>query len=320
VGKGSGGLGGVVSQGLGMVSPILGGMSTEREGARAAAKAAEKAAGAQAGMARTMRGEVLDQASRNERDVMNLASASPQELAALSRSYSSAEQSLAREEKMIAALDPALLEASQQALKLMRGESAAVNGPMQQMRNAQRQQMVNSLLAQYGPGAESSSIGQRMLQQFDMESSNMFQQNQQSSLAQMFGMATSDAGGRQRAAIGQMQQVGQGYGALQERQMNARLNLGAQSLGALTGTSQQMISSAGAPFVGDALRAQGDAAFGGQMRQTGMAVLGAFGGGGGGKGGGGAAKPTGGGNYNGFGDTTGTGAAGGNYRDVTGMS
>lgn len=272
-GGGGGGIMDTVGGVLNDVSPagMLGFDFTDPTGAKGAANAAQAAATAQAREAARTRGEILDYSGRLEKDAMALAEASPEELASLGSAYSSAEKNLAREERLLASIDPALMEASKQALKLLRGETADINKPMNDLRASQRQQLVSSLRAQYGPGAESSSIGQRSLQQFDMESNSMFAQNQQTALGQAFGMATTDLGARQTRGIAGLQQVGQGYSALQERKLNTRLNTGAQTMGALSGTSQQMIQAAGAPYVGDAIKAQGQASLFNTGAQLGMA-------------------------------------------------
>lgn len=232
----------------------------EISGSNRAARAAQNAANAQAAEARAQRAAILEQGNKNQQQAMALAQATPQELAALSRSYTAADKSLAREEQLIAALDPAILEASKQALGLLRGETANMNKPMQDLRASQRQSLVNSLRSQYGAGAESTSIGQKALRNFDMETNTLFAQNQQNALGQAFGIASSDFGNRLTRGIGQVQQVGQGYSALQERQLNTQLNTGNALLGAMSGTSQQMIQAAGAPYVGEAIRAQGQQA------------------------------------------------------------
>lgn len=257
-----GGIGTVVGGAIGFAAggplgaAVGAGIGGSLGGGMDAADAAQDAATAQAQAAREMRGEVLAQGNKNQREAMALAEATPQELASLGRAYASADMALGREEKMLAAIDPALMEASKQALSLLRGETADINKPMTDMRNMQREQLVNSLRAQYGPGAESSSIGQKALQSFDMQTNSMFAQNQQNALAQTFGIASSDFGGRLQRGISGVQQVGQGYSALQERKLNTQINTGNAMLGALSGTSQQMIQAAGAPYVGDALRGQ----------------------------------------------------------------
>lgn len=286
VGGGSGGVlsMGIMPAGLGLIGSGgdvgnlnmgFGNFLGDITGSNRAADAAQAAAMAQMQMARQTRQQVLDYSSGLEQDAMKLAEASPEELAALDRSFASAQQGLAREERLLNAIDPALMEASQQALNLLRGESAAINKPMMDLRNAQRQQLLNSLRSQYGPGAESSSIGQRALRQFDLESNAQFAQNQGNALNQAFGIASQDFGSRLQRGISGLQQVGQGYGALQERKLNTRLNVGAQTLGALSGTSQQMIQSAGAPYVGEALRGQAQSALFNQGAKLGtMALMG----------------------------------------------
>lgn len=228
-------------------------------GANAAAEAAQGAAMAQLAESRRVRAKALE-----------LAQASPEELATLGRSYSAAEKSLAREEKLLSAIDPALMEASKQALSLLRGETADINKPLMDQRNMQRQQLLNSLRAQYGPGAETSSIGSRILQQFDMESNSMFAQNQRSSLGQVFDIAGADFGGRTSRSIHDLMGVSQGYG-----------NIAARKANAWTGTSTNVINSSGAPFVGDALRAQGQQQFFNTALGLGsLYAMGGFGGGG----------------------------------------
>lgn len=245
-------------------------------GEEKSARAAQRSAEAQAEEAARMRAEVLNYGRQFQTEAMALADATPMELSALNRAYDSADKSLAREEKLLAAIDPALMEASKQALSLLRGETADINKPMTNMRNMQRQQLMDSLRAQYGPGAESSSIGQKILQNFDMETNNLFAKNQQNSLAQTFGMAATDFGSRYSRGIGQVQQVGQGFSALQERKLNTRLNTGNAMLGALSGTSQQMIQTAGAPYVGDAVRGAQSQAFMNQLMGIGGTVLGTY--------------------------------------------
>lgn len=249
----------------------VGGLALGAMGSMQAGHAAQNAATAQAEMAQQMRAAVLNQASQNKSESMKYADATPEELNALSRNYDAAGTQLDREQRLMDAIDPSLMEASKQALGILRGNTADVNKPMMDMRNSQRQNLVNSLRSQYGPGAENSSIGQKQLSMFDMGTNSMFQQNQQQSLSQLFGIAGSNAGaaGVQQGIAG-LQQVGQGYGQLQERKLNTSLNLGAQTLGALSGTSQQMINSAGAGSVGQAMQGQAMAGMGNSLMNAGL--------------------------------------------------
>ena len=220
------------------------------------AAAAQAAAMAQLTAAREARSMIETEGRRVESEAMDLAAATPQELAALDRAYSSAESALTREEKLVAAIDPSIMEASKQALSLLKGETADINKPLTAMRTMQRQKLVDQLREQYGPGAETSSLGQKVLQNFDLQSDALFQQNQQNTLGQVFGIASTDLGGRLTRGQAAIQQVGQGYSALQQRQLNAKLQAGGNLVSALGGASGPVIQAAGAPYVGDALKAQ----------------------------------------------------------------
>lgn len=222
-----------------------------------AANAAQNAANATAAETRNQRNAIVGQGQANQTAAMQLAQATPQELMALERSMGSSMAALERQEKLINSIDPAIMEASSQALKLLRGESAGITDATNQMRKMQRDKLVGQLREQYGPGAELSSLGQKALQSFDMQTQQLTAQNNQQALSQVFGIATSDFQAPLRASQNAVQQVGQGFGALQERKLNTQVNTGNSILAALSGTAPGMIQSAGAPYVGEAVRAQG---------------------------------------------------------------
>jgi hypothetical protein len=180
----------------------------------------------------------------------------------------------------MSSIDPALMSASKQALQILQGGTSSLNAPMQALRNSQRAQLVNQLTAQYGPGGATSSIGQQALQQFDMQTTNMFQQNQQQTLSQLMGIASTGGASQSNAvnqSIGTLQNVGSGYSALQNRQLGAQTNVMNSTLGALSGTTPQMINSAGAPFVQSGLQGQGMAALGNNLSSTGMTLAAIYG-------------------------------------------
>jgi hypothetical protein len=216
---------------------------------------------------------------------LNLAAQSPKQLQALEKSYEAAQTQVNADLRQLAAIDPAIMEASQQVLKLLQGETAAANKPIMAQRAQQRQELLNSLRAQYGPGAESSSIGQRALQQFDMQSDTMFQQNQMGTLGNLFGMATTKTGG---VGFGQMLNVAEGLGGYQNRVLQAE-GMGSQGV---LGAMGNEVQGAAAHLTGDMLRAnfqrQKYNDVSGDMRQMGRTwgTMGA-----GGKGGGGSTTP-----------------------------
>lgn len=239
--KGSnGGLGNITNPGNDPMSFIMGGDTT---GVVKQARYAEATAVAE----QNARIAVTKEA-REARDRANLAAQSPQQLAALERGLSSAQTQVDADLRQLAAIDPAIMEASKQVLELLQGKQAAMNDPAMKQRSSQRENLVNSLRAQYGPGAESSSIGQRALQQFDQQSATMFQQNQMGTLGNAMGIASTRIQG---PGFGQLMNVAGGFGDYQNRILGAQTTGDANVLSAMTGE----VTGAGAGNVGELIRA-----------------------------------------------------------------
>jgi len=211
-------------------------------GSKRAARAAGRAA-----MAR-------ETEARRQQDLAVAAAESPQELAALERSLGTQEKSLERQERLVQALDPAIIEASQQALQLLRGESAAALDPIRKQRDQDRQKLVNTLREQLGSGAETTSAGQQALQNFDFQTSQVLAGQQQQSLSQLFGFGSS--GGNQLASVaGGFRNIAGGFG-----------NIASRKVGALTGTAGGVTGASGSQFVQSQLRGQ-------QAQQAGRGFL-----------------------------------------------
>lgn len=186
---------------------------------------------------------ILGQTLENEQRAMALAQARPEELRDLEVSFAETGKLLEREKRFIDAINPALMEASKQTLALLRGEESSFNAPVQQQRAQQRQELVGALRDQFGPGAETSAIGQQRLRAFDQESNTLSTQLRQSALSQTFGIASTDVLGGLRAAAGAQAGIAgvlsQGRTDQSLRQLNTQLGLGASRLSALTGVGQQ---------------------------------------------------------------------------------
>lgn len=149
----------------------LGGMSSGK-GADKAAKAAQRAAQ-----------ERMAYAKQNYNTVNDiLGKASVESLSQYDRALQFQEKNVARQEQMIAQIDPTIIEASQQALKLLRGEESSTLTPIKNQRNLQRQKLLNQLREQLGPGAETSTAGIQALTRFDSETNNLMAGQQQSAL------------------------------------------------------------------------------------------------------------------------------------------
>lgn len=162
------------------------------------------------------------------------------------------EKNLARQEQLISQLDPTIIEASQQALRLLRGDNSSTLAPLQRQRDMQRQKLVNSLREQLGPGAETSSAGMQALTAFDSETSNLFAGAQQQALSNLGGISSQFSSQRPdmfreiagRSAFGQ-----------------GKSNLLFNQAQALQGTYGALRDTAGADQVAQMMRGQQDFSF-----------------------------------------------------------
>lgn len=231
--------------------PVGGQMRSAHDSAQAAAELAGKAAMAQQRQARA--------AYRETAGIVNPATV--QGLASLDRDIANQEKNLARQEKMISMIDPTILEASQQALRLLRGESSSTLAPLQQQRGQQRQKLLNQLREQLGPGAETSSAGLNALNRFDSETSQIFAGAQQQALGNLTGVAGQFSNMRPDM----LREVSglSGFG-------QAKTGLEYQRAGVLGGARQGLYNTAGAQLTGRLLGAQADQANSTAMAQAGL--------------------------------------------------
>ncbi len=180
---------------------------------------------------------------RNVEGIINPASVSA--LASYDKILANQDRTLTRSEDLMKSIDPTLLEASTQALKLLRGESAPVLDPLKAQRNQQRQQLLNTLREQLGPGAETSSAGQKALQQFDLQSSSLFSNAQQSYLGQLGSTANQFNVVRQGVNNDVMN-----FGNL----ATGRFNIAQGQASTLNQAANPLIQTAGAEYTGEQLR------------------------------------------------------------------
>lgn len=238
------------------------GAQDSRHAAENAAIQQQEQAAANAAGTRQMTGNMITNATQ-------YAEMSPQEMNVLSKSYDAASQNVAQQQKLMASIDPALMEASKQALSILQGGQAASQAPIMAMRNSQRAQLVQSLRAQHGPGAELTSLGQRALQQFDLQSNVL----QQQTLGNLMNMATNPNPSANLArSVDSLNSVGQGYSAIQTRKTNTQLGVGSTALGALGQSNQGLLQAAGANQVGAALQGQAMGQLGTNLANGGMTL------------------------------------------------
>ena len=160
------------------------------------------------------------------------------EMRQLERSIALNDKDIVRKERLIASSDPALIEAGQQALALLRGQDAAILSPLKNQRAKERAKLDERLRAQLGTGYETSTAGLQALAAFDEASNNVYANAQQQSLAQLLGVA---------------QQTSANYG-LQNNIANAGSISGLygnQSTRRVSAINQTPITAVGAQFAGD---------------------------------------------------------------------
>lgn len=238
---------------LGAVKDFTGQEAADQAAAAAGGAAGQAAVAQQAEAKRQF--DLINKAGENlQRDVMGAANKySVQELNALSQGLEVQQRNIAQQEKLMASIDPTLMEASQQALRLLRGESASSLDPLNNQRAQQRQQLQNSLRAQ-GLG-DGSSAALNALNKFDSESAMLSNQAQQQQLGTLLGTTLNSRVDLGNSA-GQLANLGQGFGNIGARNANLLAGVGTTRLGALSGAGQQLIGNAGAQFTGAVLQNQ----------------------------------------------------------------
>lgn len=236
MGKGGGGIGGIVKSATNPLG-VVGTFATGGFGDGGYADAAQNAALAQQRQA---------QLSYNEtKNIVNPATTAG--LLAFDRDIKNQEKNLSRQEQLISQLDPTIIEASQQALRLLRGESSSTLAPIQQQRDMQRQKLLNSLRQQLGPGAETSTAGIQALTRFDAETNQLMSAQQQNALGQLGQLSAQFTSQRpdMLREINGLSQFNQG-----------KSNLSFQQAAALSNARLGLQQTAGAQYTGDVIRGQ----------------------------------------------------------------
>ncbi len=194
----------------------------------------KKAADAQGDIANAQ----LNQQRTDRAEALRYAEPTPEELKNIQQNIDLNNQDIARKEKLLASSDPAIIEAGQQALKLLRGEESANLNPLRGNITKQEQALRAKLQAQLGSGYENTTAGIQALQAFNEQSSNALANAQQQSLGQLLGVAQdSSARYGMQSNITNTQNLGALLSGLQGRKVSA-----------INGTP---ITNAGAGFVSD---------------------------------------------------------------------
>lgn len=144
--------------------------------------------------------DLLMKAVQATNRVGDIGAPTQQEISLLNNQYDSSNKMLAyhqaaidRDTANLQAINPAFVEAGQQAYQLLQGKNAPVLDPITQQRSLQRQGLMSQLNSQMGPGAATSSAGQMALNNFDLQTSGLMANAQQSYAGTLLGAAGQGA-------------------------------------------------------------------------------------------------------------------------------
>lgn len=254
---------------------MAGGKVLQSIGARKEARAAQNAADAQADEAKRARTEQVGEA-RHWADQSISAAMSAQELSAYDESLKYAQLQGENDQRLIDSIDPSLMEASKQVLGLLRGDQSSIGKNVENQRSMQRQQVLNQLREQLGPGAENSSIGRQALMRFDSETTNLLSGAQQQGLGTLMGVLGQGHSITNRG-ITSISGLGQLYGAQAGRMSGTYQNAGASVLNAMTGANQAVLQTAGSEYLGSQLMGRNQQQIGREWSQDSAQFMGIMG-------------------------------------------
>ena len=220
-------------------------------------RAGKRAAQAQSNIANAQ----LEQERADRNLSLKYAEPTPDELNQIQRGITLNENDISRKEKLLASSDPALIEAGSQALKLLRGEEAKTIAPLKANIAKQESALRERLQAQLGSGYENTTAGIQALQAFNEQANAAVTGAQQSSLAQLLGVA-QDTSGRygMQSNISNTAGLAGLFGNISNRQVSA--------------VNKTPITGAGAQFVGDLQNARASQQVTGRAIQIGGIVSG----------------------------------------------
>lgn len=165
---------------------------------------ANKAAGAQQSAA-----QLQYQSSQNaitaqqasQAYAVQLAQATPQELGLINQqistqtaSYNQQMAAIQQDYSTLQSATPEIQSAGKEANQLLQGQQAAILAPIQNQRNLQLTQLQNQLQAQLGSGYATSSVGQKALLQFNLQTQDLMTQAQNQTLTTLAGISLQGQG------------------------------------------------------------------------------------------------------------------------------
>lgn len=274
MGKGGGGGLATNIKGAARIHQQWTGVDEQAQAAGGAARAAEAEA-------RASRDAMIGEGRRVEKEAMDLSQASPSELRAYEATLTSALKQNDQDQRLIDSIDPALLEASSQVLKLLKGEQSGAGNVIGNQRGKQREQLLAKLRAQLGPGAESSAMGLKALRDFDAQSAELGASTQGQSIATLMGVLNTRPNAN--GSVSNLSQAGANYGNISSRLAGTKIAAGGNLMNAMNIGNQGVANTVGSAYTEQLIRGRGMQ----QDHKTGAELIGSIWGGKSGGGGGG---------------------------------
>lgn len=241
-------------------------------GGAISAYGANKAAGAAQDAANSQRDTSmawLQDTKQARQDALDAYSSySATQASTIDKAISSQERNVGRQEQLVQSIDPALISAGKQMNDLLQGQSAPVLQNIKDQRQLQRQNLLDTLRQQYGPGAETSSAGINALQKFDSETTNSLSNAQQSYLSQVSNIAFGGAKSL-GDSLGEVNTTLAGLGNQYGQVGMNKANIINQGTNATNNAQASNVNSAGASGVGGVMQGQQIAGIGKGVAQFG---------------------------------------------------
>lgn len=196
------------------------------------------AASVGSGLAGAAAGRAQEREARSQQNrAIRAAKMTPQEMNEFQNQINQAERTLNRERKVLEAIDPTLIEAGKQAFELLQGKEAAILAPLRRQRQRQKKVLEESLRRRLGSDFETSSAGIEALTQFDLATSDVLANAQQSATSQLLQVTQSTRGqALQGEALGL---------EARSRPINIIQRAKERELNAITGTGGRVAETAG---------------------------------------------------------------------------
>lgn len=268
VGAGTGALQGAaagsVVPGIGTAAGAVAGGVLGLAGSLMGSHAASKAAKAQQAAAKKYQQYVQQQTTA----ATNLVG-TPAQMAAHDTALQAQERQVQRQEELAKSINPALIESGKQLKMMLDGSSQApALKNLSNQRSLQREQLLQSLHEQLGPGAENSSAGQQALQHFDATTADQMSSANQQYTQMLLGSSLQAPGAMNASGVANEQLSG-----INAQDPNiAKANIMMGGIGAGAQANQSVIGTSGADQVGKSLLGQSLVGLGGNA----MTAAGAY--------------------------------------------